>query len=54
MTLEEANEIIDRVSKMWPFSRLNDEELREVEKAYKLVRAYQLRHLNDDTPEAPF
>ncbi len=54
MTLEEANEIIDRVSKMWPFGRLNDEQLKEVEEAYKLVRAAQLNKLITDTPEAPF
>lgn len=54
MTLEEANEIIDRVSKMWPFSRLDQKQLAEVEEAYKLVRAAQLNKLITDTPEAPF
>lgn len=37
MTVEQAQEIVNRY-RVWPFQRLNSEQVKELEKAYKVLQ----------------
>jgi hypothetical protein len=37
MTVKQAQEIVARY-RVWPFQRLNGEQMKELEKAYKVLR----------------
>lgn len=50
MTPQQAQEIVDRYTKMWPFSRLTQEQMKEIEEAYKILKQKGL----DDLGESPF
>lgn len=47
MTLQEATDIIHYVTQMWPFQRLTQEELKEVEKAYSVIKQEQMKALGE-------
>ena len=47
MTLKEAHEIIDRSTKMWPFRRLTDQEMIDLETAYNVVRQNEIEKLGE-------
>lgn len=37
MTVKQAQEIVNRY-RVWPFQRLNSEQVKELEQAYKVLR----------------
>jgi len=47
MTVEQAREIIERATKMWPFSRLTKEQMTDLDEAYKVVREYEIQKLGE-------
>ena len=47
MTPTEAKEIIDRATQMWPFQRLTDKELKELEEAYSVVKNQKMTELGE-------
>lgn len=50
VTPQQAQEIVDRYTKMWPFSRLTQEQMKEIEEAYKILKQKGL----EDLGESPF
>lgn len=50
MTVKQAQEIVDRYTRMWPFTRLTSEQVKEVEEAYKVLKQQKL----EDMGESPF
>ena len=54
MTLKQAQEIVDRYNKMWPFTRLTSEQLTEIEKAYKILREKAQQDMFDELGEGRF
>lgn len=54
MTPQQAQEIVDRYTKMWPFSRLTQEQLTDIEKAYKILRDKAQQDLLDQLGEGRF
>lgn len=47
MTIEQAREVIHRCSTNWPFTRLSQEQLKELEQAYKVVREHEIAKLGE-------
>lgn len=54
MTPKQAQEIVDRYTKMWPFSRLTTEQMREIEQAYKVLRDKAEQDMFDELGEGRF
>ena len=54
MTPKEAQEIVDRYTKMWPFSRLTQEQMNEIETAYKVLREKAQQDMFDQLGEGRF
>jgi len=54
MTPKQAQEIVDRYTKMWPFSRLTTEQMREIEQAYKVLRDKAQQDMFDELGEGRF
>ena len=54
MTPKQAQEIVDRYTKMWPFSRLSQEQMDEIEKAYKVLREKAQQDMFDQLGEGRF
>lgn len=47
MTVEEAKEIVDLYTKMWPFSRLENKEIMKLEQAYKVLKQHAMDELGE-------
>ena len=48
MTVSQAREIVQRYSVTnWPFSRLTQDQLKELEKAYKVIRQHEIDKLGE-------
>jgi len=49
MTPQEAKEIVDLYTKMWPFSRLDNKEIMKLEQAYKVLKQAAIDDLGEGT-----
>lgn len=54
MTPKQAQEIVDRYTKMWPFSRLTTEQMAEIEQAYKVLKEKSQQDMFDQLGEGRF
>lgn len=50
MTAQEAQEIIEMYHKWWPFTRLTEEQMKQLEQAHKTLRQKEI----NDLGEPPF